>query len=39
MTTSTHMPLVERILSDAEILEMQQMVRKIPVAPTSFATP
>ena len=33
MTTSTHMPLVERILSDAEILEMQQMVRKIPVAP------
>jgi MoxR-like ATPase len=33
MTTSTHMPLVERILSDAEILEMQHMVRKIPVAP------
>jgi MoxR-like ATPase len=33
MTTSTHAPLVERILSDNEILEMQQMVRKIPVAP------
>src|SRR5207302_10236826 len=33
MTTSTNMPLVERILSDSEILEMQQMVRKIPVSP------
>ncbi len=33
MTTSTHAPLVERILSDSEIIEMQHMVRKIPVAP------
>jgi MoxR-like ATPase len=33
MTTSTYTPQVERILSDAEILEMQHMVRRIPVAP------
>lgn len=33
MTTSNQTPQVDRILSDSDILEMQQMVRRIPVAP------
>ncbi len=33
MTTSLHVPQVERILSAADILEMQSIVRKVPVAP------
>ncbi len=33
MTTSTHQPQIERILSAADILEMQDIVRKVPVAP------
>jgi MoxR-like ATPase len=33
MTTSLHVPQVERVLSAADILEMQNIVRKVPVAP------
>jgi MoxR-like ATPase len=33
MTTSTHVPVVERVLSATDILEMQDIVRKVPVAP------
>lgn len=33
MTTSTHLPHLERVLSAADILEMQDLVRKVPVAP------
>src|SRR5437899_5424350 len=33
MTTSTHVPEVERVLSATDILEMQDIVRKVPVAP------
>jgi MoxR-like ATPase len=33
MTTSTHSPNVERVLSATDILEMQDIVRKVPVAP------
>jgi MoxR-like ATPase len=33
MTTSTHTPKVERVLSATDILEMQDIVRKVPVAP------
>jgi MoxR-like ATPase len=33
MTTSSHVSQVERILSAAEIMEMQDIVRKVPVAP------
>jgi MoxR-like ATPase len=33
MTTSTHAPIVERVLSGTDILEMQDIVRKVPVAP------
>jgi MoxR-like ATPase len=33
MTTSTHAPNVERVLSATDILEMQDIVRKVPVAP------
>jgi MoxR-like ATPase len=33
MTTSTHIPNVERVLSATDILEMQDIVRKVPVAP------
>ena len=33
MTTSTHVPKVERVLSANDILEMQDIVRKVPVAP------
>jgi MoxR-like ATPase len=33
LTTSTHRPFVERVLSAADILEMQELVRKVPVAP------
>jgi MoxR-like ATPase len=33
MTTSTHQPKVERMLSATDILEMQDIVRKVPVAP------
>src|SRR5882757_3779780 len=33
MTTSLHVPQVERVLSAADILEMQSIVRKVPVAP------
>ena len=33
MTTSTHTPKLERVLSATEILEMQDIVRKVPVAP------
>ncbi len=32
-TTSTHVPRVERVLSANDILEMQDIVRKVPVAP------
>jgi MoxR-like ATPase len=32
-TTATHKPSVERVLSAADILEMQDIVRKVPVAP------
>ena len=32
MTTSLHVPQVERILSAVDILEMQNIVRKVPVA-------
>lgn len=33
MTTSTHAPQIERVLSATDILEMQDIVRKVPVAP------
>src|SRR5438876_7058796 len=33
MTTSTHVPQIERVLSATDILEMQDIVRKVPVAP------
>jgi MoxR-like ATPase len=33
MTTSLQVPQVERVLSAADILEMQSIVRKVPVAP------
>src|SRR5713226_6545322 len=33
MTTSTNLPQLERILSATDILEMQDIVRKVPVAP------
>src|SRR5207244_3237061 len=33
MTTATHVAKLERILSSADILEMQEIVRKVPVAP------
>jgi MoxR-like ATPase len=33
MTTSVHQPKVERVLSATDILEMQDIVRKVPVAP------
>jgi MoxR-like ATPase len=32
-TTSTHIPQLERVLSATDILEMQDIVRKVPVAP------
>jgi MoxR-like ATPase len=32
-TTSTHVPQIERVLSATDILEMQDIVRKVPVAP------
>jgi MoxR-like ATPase len=32
MTTGTHQPNVERVLSATDILEMQDLVRKVPVA-------
>jgi MoxR-like ATPase len=33
MTTTMHKPLVDRVLSATDILEMQDIVRKVPVAP------
>ncbi len=33
MTTATHQPKIERVLSATDILEMQDIVRKVPVAP------
>src|SRR4051794_37734951 len=33
MTTSTHMAKIDRVLSATDILEMQDIVRKVPVAP------
>src|SRR4051794_29627293 len=33
MTTSTHSPVVERVLAGADILDMQEIVRKVPAAP------
>jgi MoxR-like ATPase len=33
MTTTTHEPQVDRVLSATDILEMQDIVRKVPVAP------
>src|SRR6266404_5956708 len=33
MTTTTHQPVIERVLSATDILEMQDIVRKVPVAP------
>jgi len=33
MTTSTHVAVVEKVLSGDDILEMQDIVRKVPVAP------
>src|SRR5262249_51509361 len=33
MTTSTHVPVIERVLSARDILEMQDIERKVPVAP------
>ena len=32
MTTTTHVPQIERVLSATDILEMQDLVRKVPVA-------
>ncbi len=33
MTTSTELPRLDRVLSATDILEMQDIVRKVPVAP------
>jgi len=33
MTTTLHVPQIERVLSATDILEMQDIVRKVPVAP------
>jgi MoxR-like ATPase len=33
MTTTTHQPKLEQVLSSNDILEMQDIVRKVPVAP------
>jgi MoxR-like ATPase len=33
MTTTIHQPKIERVLSATDILEMQDIVRKVPVAP------
>jgi MoxR-like ATPase len=33
MTTSTHTPKIDRMISATDILEMQDIVRKVPVAP------
>jgi MoxR-like ATPase len=33
MTTTTHQPQLQRVLSATDILEMQDIVRKVPVAP------
>src|SRR5437762_1517762 len=33
MNTTTHVPLVERVLSASDILAIQEIVRKVPVAP------
>src|SRR6266446_5167834 len=33
MTTSVHVPAIERVLAATDILEMQDIVRKVPVAP------
>jgi MoxR-like ATPase len=33
MTTTTHTPQLDRVLSATDILEMQDIVRKVPVAP------
>ena len=33
MTTTAHAPQLERVLSAGDILEMQEIVRKVPVAP------
>jgi MoxR-like ATPase len=33
MTTGLHLPAVERVLSATDILDMQDIVRKVPVAP------
>src|SRR5579859_5827380 len=33
MTTSTHVPKIDRVISATDILEMQDIVRKVPVAP------
>jgi MoxR-like ATPase len=33
MTTTTHKPQLDRVLSATDILEMQDIVRKVPVAP------
>ncbi len=33
MTTTTHQPKLDRVLSATDILEMQDIVRKVPVAP------
>jgi len=33
MTTTTHQPKLEQVLSANDILEMQDIVRKVPVAP------
>jgi MoxR-like ATPase len=33
MTTAIHTPVLERVLSATDILEMQDIVRKVPVAP------
>src|SRR5207237_732671 len=33
MTTSMHVPRIDRMLSATDILEMQDIVRKVPVAP------
>src|SRR4029077_4950467 len=33
MTASTHTPRIDRVLSATDILEMQDIVRKVPVAP------
>jgi MoxR-like ATPase len=33
MTTGIHQPMIQRVLSATDILEMQDIVRKVPVAP------